>query len=56
VGAALASVQVDQHELKHRMKRQVDRAIKADLMKPTEGMRLLRDYDSGLSGYTYLSA
>jgi len=56
VGAALASVQYDQHELKRRMKRQVDRAIKADLMKPTEGMRLLRDYDAGLSGYTYLSA
>ena len=56
VGAALASVQYDQHELKRRMKRQVDQAIKADLMKPTEGMRLLRDYDSGLSGYTYLSA
>ena len=56
VGVALASVQYDQHELKRRMKRQVDQAIKADLMKPTEGMRLLRDYDSGLSGYTYLSA
>ncbi|MDG1889724.1 MAG: biosynthetic arginine decarboxylase [Verrucomicrobiota bacterium] len=55
VGLALASVQYDQHEMKRRMKKQVDKAIKADQMKPSEGMRLLRDYDHGLSGYTYLS-
>ena len=56
VGLALSSVQYDQRELKRHMKRQVDRAIKADQMKPREGMRLLRDYDQGLSDYTYLSS
>jgi arginine decarboxylase len=56
VGMALASVQYDQHEMKRRMKKQVDKAIKADQMKPSEGMRLLRDFDRGLSDYTYLSA
>jgi len=52
----LSSVQYDQRELKRHMKRQVDRAIKADQIKPREGMRLLRDYDQGLSDYTYLSS
>jgi arginine decarboxylase len=56
VGLALASVQYDQHEMKRRMKKQVDKAIKADQMKPSEGMRLLRDFDRGLADYTYLSA
>ena len=56
VGLALSSVQYDQLELKRHMKRQVDRAIKADQMKPREGMRLLRDYDKGLSDYTYLGS
>jgi arginine decarboxylase len=33
----------------------VDGAIKQDLMKPTEGMRLLADYERGLKDQTYLS-
>jgi len=52
---ALASVQYDEHELKRRMKSQVDEAIKSDRMKPSEGMRLLADYERGLKDYTYLS-
>lgn len=52
---ALASVQYDEHELKRRMKSQVDDAIKSDRMKPSEGMRLLADYERGLKDYTYLS-
>lgn len=52
---ALASVQYDEHELKRRMKAQVDEAIKSDRMKPSEGMRLLADYERGLKDYTYLS-
>ncbi|MEY2408434.1 MAG: arginine decarboxylase [Verrucomicrobiota bacterium] len=52
---ALASVQYDENELKRRMKAQIDEAIKGDRMKPTEGMRLLDDYERGLKGYTYLS-
>ena len=52
---ALASVQYDENELKRLMKAQIDEAIKSDRMKPTEGMRLLDDYERGLKGYTYLS-
>jgi arginine decarboxylase len=52
---ALASVQYDERELKRRMKSQVDDAIKSDRMKPSEGMRLLADYERGLKDYTYLS-
>jgi arginine decarboxylase len=52
---ALTSVQYDENELKRRMKVQVDDAIKSDRMKPSEGMRLLADYERGLKDYTYLS-
>lgn len=51
----LASVQYDEKELKRQMKAQVDEAIKSDRMKPSEGMRLLADYERGLKDYTYLS-
>ncbi len=52
---ALAAVQYDENELKRQMKSQVDFAIKADKLKPSEGMRLLDDYERGLKDYTYLS-
>jgi len=53
---ALTSVQYDEHELKRRMKMQVDEAIKSDRLKPSEGMRLLDDYERGLKDYTYLTS
>jgi arginine decarboxylase len=37
------------------MKVQVDTAIKADRLKPNEGMRLLDSYEKALEGYTYLN-
>jgi arginine decarboxylase len=52
---ALTSVQYDENELKRRMKFQIDEAIKADKLKPSEGMRLLDDYERGLKDYTYLT-
>src|SRR5216117_810724 len=52
---ALSSVQYDENELKRQMKAQIDDAIKSDKMKPSEGMRLLDDYERGLKEYTYLS-
>ena len=52
---ALSSVQYDENELKRQMKAQIDDAIKSDKMKPSEGMRLLDDYERGLREYTYLS-
>ena len=51
----LSSVQYDEKELQRQMKAQIDEAIKADRMKPSEGMKLLDDYERGLKGYTYLS-
>jgi arginine decarboxylase len=47
--------QWDQNELVRLVKSQVDAAIKSDRLKPNEAMRILNDYERGLSGYTYLS-
>ncbi|WCJ58313.1 biosynthetic arginine decarboxylase [Fontisphaera persica] len=55
IGQALMSVQYDENELKRQMKAQIDEAIRSDRMKPSEGMRLLDDYERGLKEYTYLS-
>jgi arginine decarboxylase len=52
---ALTSVQYDENELKRQMKMQIDEAIKSDRLKPSEGMRLLDDYERGLKDYTYLA-
>jgi len=52
---SLAAVQYDEKELERLMKAQVDDAIKADKMKPSEGMRLLDEYERGLKEYTYLT-
>ncbi len=52
---SLAAVQYDENELKRRMKVQIDEAIKSDVMKPSEAMRLLDDYERGLREYTYLN-
>ncbi len=51
---ALGSVQYDANEMRRQMKAQVDTAIKAGRMKPSEGMKLLGEYDRGLRSYTYL--
>ena len=55
ISEALTSVQYDENELKRQMKAQIDEAIKADKMKPSEGMRLLDEYERGLKAYTYLN-
>ncbi len=51
----LAMTQYDTPGLIAKVKAQVDTAIKQDLMKPTEGMRLLADYERGLKDQTYLT-
>jgi arginine decarboxylase len=50
----LGEVQYDTALLERGMKEQIDRAIKADVLKPNEGMRLLESYEQGLKGTTYL--
>ncbi|HJW92330.1 MAG TPA: biosynthetic arginine decarboxylase [Thermoanaerobaculia bacterium] len=55
IGEVLAMTQYDWRDMEKRMKSQIDAAIKADVLKPTEGMRLLQDYEKGLKDQTYLS-
>jgi arginine decarboxylase len=55
VGEVLAMAQYDWRDLEKRMKSQMDAAIKADIVKPTEGMRLLQDFERGLKDQTYLT-
>ena len=54
IGEVLRMTQYEPHELAARMKAQVDAAIKQDRLKPTEGMRLLAEYERGLKEQTYL--
>ena len=51
----LTAVQYDENEIKRQMKAQIDAAIKSDRLKPSEGMRLLDEYERGLQDYTYLN-
>ncbi|MFO0555935.1 MAG: biosynthetic arginine decarboxylase [Polyangiaceae bacterium] len=51
----LAMTQWESHELVARLKAQVDAAIKQDRLKPTEGMRLIAEYERGLKDQTYLN-
>jgi arginine decarboxylase len=55
IGEVLAMTQYDWRDLEKRMKAQIDLAIKQDRLKPTEGMRLLQDYERGLKDQTYLT-
>jgi len=55
IGEVLAMTQYDWRDTEKRMKSQIDAAIKADRLKPTEGMRLLQDFERGLKDQTYLS-
>src|SRR5437016_1462842 len=55
IGEVLAMTQYDWRDLEKRMKTQIDTAIKQDRLKPSEGMRLLQDFERGLKDQTYLS-
>ena len=55
IGEVLAMTQYDWRDMEKRMKIQIDAAIKQDRLKPTEGMRLLQDYERGLKDQTYLT-
>lgn len=52
---SLDSVQYNRRELQRQMKKQFDAAIRDNRLKPSEGMRLLEEYERGLDEYTYLS-
>jgi arginine decarboxylase len=55
IGEVLAMTQYDWRDIEKRMKTQIDAAIKEDRVKPSEGMRLLQDFERGLKDQTYLS-
>jgi arginine decarboxylase len=55
IGEVLRMTQYDERDLAAKVKAQVDAAIKQDRFKPTEGMRLLAEYERGLKDHTYLS-
>ena len=43
------------NDLAKKMKAQFDAAIKQDIVRPNEGMRLLQEFERGLKDQTYLS-
>lgn len=53
VSEVLAMVQYETSDLVRQIKAQVDAAIKEDRVKPSEGMKLLDEYEKGLKEYTY---
>ena len=55
ISEVLLLTQYQPHDLVAKVKAQVDNAIKQDKLRPTEGMRLLADYERGLKDQTYLS-
>lgn len=54
IAEVLADVQYDTGTIERALKAQIDAAIKADVLKPNEGMRLLESYEQGLKASTYL--
>ena len=55
VNDVLGFTQYDGHILTRQLKKQIDRATKADIIKPREGTRMLDEYAEILSGHTYLA-
>lgn len=55
INDVLELTQYDGHILTRMMKKQIDRATKADVIKPREGTRMLRVYGEILKGRTYLA-
>jgi arginine decarboxylase len=55
VSEVLSLTQYDGHILTRRMKKQIDRATKADQIKPREGVKMLDEYAEYLRGHTYLA-
>lgn len=55
VEEVLRITQWDTKELVSLVKLQVDAAIKQDRLRPSEGMRLLADYERGIKDHTYLT-
>ncbi len=55
ISQVLELTQYHEKELVRRMKVQIDEAIKSDRLRPNEGMRMLNEYEKGLTDHTYLT-
>lgn len=55
INDVLGFTQYDGHILARQMKKQIDRATKADRIKPREGTRMLDEYSELLRSHTYLA-
>lgn len=55
ISDVLGFTQYDGHVLTRSMKKQIDRATRADKIKPREGTRMLDEYAEFLRGHTYLA-
>jgi arginine decarboxylase len=55
VSDVLGFTQYDGHILTRRMKKQIDRATRADQIRPREGTKMLDEYAELLRGHTYLA-
>jgi arginine decarboxylase len=54
VKEVLSYVQYDHEDLIKSMRRDIERAVKAGTMTVADGQALLKFYDQGMEGYTYL--
>lgn len=54
VAEVLSYVQIDHRVLRSAMRRDVERAVRAKKLTPAESGALMRFYENGLDGYTYL--
>ena len=54
VAQSLSYVQIDPNELKRLFRRDTERAVRAGRLTPSESGALMRFYENGLAGYTYL--
>jgi arginine decarboxylase len=54
VKEVLGYVQFDDQDMRRAVRRDVERAIKANRVTVAEGKSLMQFYESGLDGYTYL--
>ena len=55
ISQVLELTQYSPNDLLRRVKEQFNDAIKSDRLKPSEGMRLLAEYEKGLADHTYLT-
>jgi len=55
ISQVLELTQYYPHDLLRTLKEQINEAIKTDRLKPNEGMRLLTEYEKGLTDHTYLT-